>query len=216
MYPIELKDILSVWNIRFCSLQWWLFCCDYNFLCPRLNLLLFQLFFHLLHPLLRPSVLRSVPVVVRPSLLGISLTLKDRHTSQYLSEVLSRVLIFLEGVKIFLFIGWHLSRHPDDMWRSNVEIDCGDITHLPVGRAGNAGTPVGRNSDQDRSVAIGDIGDIGDMLKEFKSLPGVLASLTFPVFQAWGEVGMGQKLFGFKLELIEENADQVLSPRHNA
>ena len=54
------------------------------------------------------------------------------------------------------------------------------------------------------------------MLKEFKSLPGVLASLTLPVFQAWGEVGMGQKLFGFKLELIEENADQVLSPRHNA
>ena len=52
------------------------------------------------------------------------------------------------------------------------------------------------------------------MLKEFKLLPGVLASLTFPVFQAWGE--MGQKLFGFKLELIEENADQVLSPRHNA
>ena len=84
---------------------------------------------------------------------------------------------------------------------------------MPVGRAGNAGTPVGRNSDQDRSVAIG---DIGDMLKEFKSLPGVLASLTLPVFQAWGEVEMGQKLFGFKLELIEENADQVLSPRHNA
>ena len=81
---------------------------------------------------------------------------------------------------------------------------------MPVGRAGNAGTPVGRNSDQDRSVAI------GDMFKEFKSLPGVLASLTLPVFQAWGEVGMGQKLFGFKLELIEENADQVLSPRHNA
>ena len=191
-------------------LQCWLFCCDYNFLCPRLNLLLFQFFFHLLHPLLRPCVLRSVPVVVRPSLLGISLTLKDRHTSQYLK--LSRVSIFWgEGVKIFLFIGWHLSRHPDDTWRSNVEIDCGDITHLPVGRAGNAGTPVARNSDQDRSVAIG---DIGDMLKEFKSLPGVLASLTLPVFQAWGE--MGQKLFGFKLELIEENADQVLSPRHNA
>ena len=73
-------------------LQCWLFCCDYNFLCPRLNLLLFQFFFHLLHPLLRPCVLRSVPVVVRPSLLGISLTLKDRHTSQYLK--LSSILIF--------------------------------------------------------------------------------------------------------------------------
>ena len=93
-------------------------CCDYNFLCPWLNLLLFHFFFHLLHPLLRPSVLRSVPVVVRPSLLGISLTLKDRHTSQYLSEVLSSVLFFWwEIVKIFLFIGWHLSRHPDELIR---------------------------------------------------------------------------------------------------
>ena len=53
------------------------------------------------------------------------------------------------------------------------------------------------------------------MLKEFKSLPGVLASLTLPVFQAWGEAVLGQKLFGFELEPIEEDADQVLAPHHN-
>ena len=57
----------------------------------------------------------------------------------------------------------------------------------------------------------------GIIPKNLTRLPGVLASLALPVFQAWGEVGMEgwQKLFGFELEPIEKDADQVLAPHHN-
>ena len=51
--------------------------------------------------------------------------------------------------------------------------------------------------------------------KKWNNSPGILAPLALPVFQAWGKVGMGQKLSGFELEPIEEDADQILSSGNN-